>query len=102
MTPSQLLYSQLFILGALFLTAGDMVMMSPFRFDSPSPWWVEVCTAAPRCTYYFGPFDSVQEAQRQQGGYVTDLVLEGAQGIIASTKQCKPQALTMVEEGRIV
>lgn len=61
-------------------------------------WWVEVTTASPRCTYYFGPFLSADEAESAQGGYVEDLEQEGAQGITATVKRCKPEALT-IEDG---
>lgn len=61
-------------------------------------WWVEVTTASPRCTYYFGPFLSADEAESAQGGYVEDLEQEGAQGITAVVKRCKPEALT-IEDG---
>ncbi len=26
-------------------------------------WWLEVITKQPQCTYYFGPFASVKEAE---------------------------------------
>ncbi len=61
-------------------------------------WWVEVETATPRCRYYFGPFISADEAQRSKHGYVEDLEQEGAQGIMAAVKRCKPQSLTVFEE----
>ncbi|NCJ04950.1 DUF1816 domain-containing protein [Synechococcales cyanobacterium C] len=58
-------------------------------------WWVEVATTMPRCTYYFGPFDSQTEAQTAQSDYVQDLEQEGAQDIKAQVKWCKPQKLTV-------
>ncbi|NES84519.1 MAG: DUF1816 domain-containing protein, partial [Moorea sp. SIO2B7] len=48
----------------------------------------------PRCTYYFGPFDSFNEAQSHQPGYIEDLQEEGAEGITVEIKQCQPQILT--------
>lgn len=57
-------------------------------------WWVEITTKQPRCLYYFGPFDSPEEAQIHQGGYVEDLQEEGAQEITIKIKQCQPQILT--------
>ena len=47
-------------------------------------WWVEVVTQNPRCTYYFGPFLSLEQ--------------EGAQGIIINVKRCKPNALTIADD----
>ncbi len=61
-------------------------------------WWVEVVTGKPRCTYYFGPFTSADEAKASQTGYVEDLEREGAQGITVAVKRCKPKTLTVYEE----
>jgi hypothetical protein len=61
-------------------------------------WWVEIVTDSPRCTYYFGPFASATEAEQHKGGYVEDLVQEGAQGIKLSIKRCKPHKLTIYDE----
>ena len=36
-------------------------------------WWLEIITKEPYCIYYFGPFDSLKEAQLEQGGYIEDL-----------------------------
>ncbi len=58
------------------------------------PWWVEISTTNPKCLYYFGPFDSCEEAVTNQGGYVEDLHEEGAQNITINVKQCQPQILT--------
>lgn len=64
-------------------------------------WWVEIKTDSPRCTYYFGPFASAGEAEEHKGGYVEDLVQEGAQGIRLSIKRCKPSKLTIYDEQEI-
>lgn len=61
-------------------------------------WWVEVTTELPRCTYYFGPFDSVDEANASKKGYIEDLEQEGAQGIKVEVKRCKPNRLTVFDE----
>ena len=61
-------------------------------------WWVEIVTQNPRCTYYFGPFLNSTEANLSIQGYVEDLELEGAQGIIVNVKRCKPDALTIAED----
>ena len=68
--------------------------------QEPKDWWVEIQTIVPRCTYYFGPFDSHQEAQLYQGGYLEDLILEKAGGITVKTKKCQPNHLTIVEENQ--
>lgn len=61
-------------------------------------WWVEIITDKPRCTYYFGPFTSAQEAETFKPGYLEDLEKEGAQGIQVSVKRCKPTELTIFDE----
>jgi Domain of unknown function (DUF1816) len=58
-------------------------------------WWVEINTSVPLCTYYFGPFDSQNEARESRTGYVEDLCQEDARGIIAVVKQCQPDCLTL-------
>jgi Domain of unknown function (DUF1816) len=59
------------------------------------PWWVEIQTSVPRCTYYFGPFDYYDEAKASREGYVEDLEQEGARDIVALVKQCQPDVLTI-------
>lgn len=61
-------------------------------------WWVEIVTQNPRCTYYFGPFLSVKEANAARTGYVEDLEHEGAQEIAVIVKRCKPAKLTIFED----
>lgn len=63
-------------------------------------WWVEIGTDTPRCTYYFGPFISGDDAESAKSGYVEDLEREGAQGIQVEVKRCKPETLTVDEDAR--
>lgn len=58
------------------------------------PWWIEILTAEPNCLYYFGPFDTMQEAHYYQSGYIEDLKAEKASVICVEVKQCYPQILT--------
>ena len=58
-------------------------------------WWVEINTAVPLCTYYFGPFDSQKAARDSRTSYVNDLHQEEARGIVALVKQCQPDQLTI-------
>lgn len=62
-------------------------------------WWVEIATAQPRCTYYFGPFSSSAQAHEAKPGYIEDLERENAQGISVTVKRCKPTNLTIDESG---
>ncbi|MGC1393985.1 MAG: DUF1816 domain-containing protein [Coleofasciculaceae cyanobacterium] len=61
-------------------------------------FWVEIVTDNPNCTYYFGPFSSEQEADVSKAGYIEDLEIEGAQGIVVKIKRCKPTNLTIFDE----
>ena len=61
-------------------------------------WWAEITTMKPRCIYYFGPFQSYQEAKAAYPGYIEDLDSEGAQGIVVVIKRCKPNVLTIFDE----
>lgn len=62
------------------------------------PWWIKIQTTVPACTYYFGPFASDQEAQIYEAGYLEDLTLEQAEGILIDIEQTQPQMLTIFEE----
>ncbi|MEG3436444.1 DUF1816 domain-containing protein [Pannus brasiliensis CCIBt3594] len=64
-----------------------------------TPWWVKITTVSPHCLYYFGPFDSFEEARQEQGGYLEDLEEEGARGISLSIERADPHALTVFEDG---
>lgn len=70
-------------------------LMPSFDCQSELFWWVEINTSTPLCTYYFGPFDSQEEARDSRTGYVDDLCQEGARDIIALVKQCQPDKLTI-------
>lgn len=59
-------------------------------------WWVEVFTAQPKCTYYFGPFVGAWEAELASKGFVEDLESEFAQGItIKIDRHSQPDLLTI-------
>ena len=60
-------------------------------------WWIEVVTLYPRCTYYFGPFISVREAQNAQTGYIEDLSQESAKIISVKLERGQPKSLTICE-----
>ena len=61
-------------------------------------WWVEIVTKQPNCLYYFGPFDSQEEAKANEDGYLQDLQAEGAQEIQVIICQGQPQKLTIFED----
>ena len=64
------------------------------KTELPLPWWVKILTSQPPCLYYFGPFDSAQEAISAQAGYIEDLEGEQAQGITVHIIQEQPAILT--------
>ncbi|WP_299130725.1 DUF1816 domain-containing protein [uncultured Winogradskyella sp.] len=62
------------------------------------PYWLKITTKVPKCTYYFGPFDSPLEAKALQPGYIEDLMEEEAQGIHIELEQAvQPENLTACE-----
>jgi hypothetical protein len=69
-----------------------------FRGQKPQakPWWIEVTTAQPACTYYFGPYAKKAEAVSSQGGFVEDLLAENAAGIHVNIEPMQPEHLTIV------
>jgi hypothetical protein len=63
------------------------------------PYWLKITTKVPKCTYYFGPFDSPSEAKSLQAGYIEDLMEEEAQGIHIELEQAlQPNDLTVCED----
>lgn len=68
-------------------------LASPGR-QSKLSWWIEIHTSVPLCTYYFGPFDSQEEARASRTGYVNELYQEEARDIVALVKQGQPHKLT--------
>jgi hypothetical protein len=70
----------------------------PFFKKPHLPWWVVIKTAKPLCKYYFGPFDSAEEAAANQAGYIEDLRAEGAEEISVNVQQGEPQELTIFDE----
>ncbi|MBE9044549.1 DUF1816 domain-containing protein [Pleurocapsales cyanobacterium LEGE 10410] len=60
-------------------------------------WWIEIRTANPSCTYYFGDFYSFTAAALAQYGYIQDLSEERAELVAVEIKQCQPKQLTIYE-----
>ena len=61
-------------------------------------YWVKIDTQSPKCTYYFGPFQSQSSAEAAEPGYVEDLNGENAQNIRTVIQRCKPTELTIADE----
>lgn len=60
--------------------------------------YVKIITVKPKCVYYFGPFDSQNEAIESQSGYIENLTKEEARGISIEIEQDRPKSLTVAEE----
>lgn len=73
-------------------------LITGFVQSFTTPWWVEITTTSPSCTYHFGPFQSNAEAKAAYPGYTEDLNQEGAQGIVVVIKRCKPDVLTICDD----
>jgi len=80
----------------------DFDFLSLFRKQRPQelPWWIEITTNHPSCTYYFGPYPNHQEAADQQQGFLEDLRSEQATDIQAHIKRTQPEQLTIVQNDR--
>ncbi|MFE4108208.1 DUF1816 domain-containing protein [Almyronema epifaneia] len=65
---------------------------------SVQPWWLQIITDQPTCIYYFGPFETPQEAQLYQEGYLEDLSAEGAKVFPPTLVQGNPPELTIEGE----
>lgn len=76
----------------------NLLSKIPFLNKKQQPWWIKIYTTIPCCIYYFGPFDSAEEAKLEQIGYIEDLMQEKAQGITVDIVQCLPDSLTIFEE----
>lgn len=64
-------------------------------------WWVKIITARPLCIYYFGPFESKNNAVLAQPSYIKDLAKEGATEINIQIKWCMPKNLTTFFEDEL-
>lgn len=73
------------------------LLTGPSHRTKQEKWWVEIVTDLPRCTYYFGPFDSDKEASSNTPGYIEDLESEGAQRLSIRIKRCQPSELTLCD-----
>jgi len=62
---------------------------------SSMKWWVEIFTAQPFCLYYFGDFQTFQQARILKQGFKQDLLDEGSTIISLAIKYCSPQQLTI-------
>jgi hypothetical protein len=60
-----------------------------------SGWWVEIFTCEPAGLYYFGHFDTLEEAHNSQNGFVEDLLAEGINDVKAQLRFCQPKRLTV-------
>ncbi len=76
----------------------ELIKSEKINLSSNLSWWLEIHTIEPLCIYYFGPFNSSDEANFYESGYIEDLIQEKAQGITVESKRCQPQMLTIYED----
>ena len=60
------------------------------KLEEPS-WWIEILVDGPACIYYFGNFDSYQEAELSKNRYIQDLQEEGAEPVATRIGQYNPE-----------
>jgi len=79
--------------------AAFWILTQPVGSSRGREWWVEVDTDSPNRTYYFGPYDSKDEASDNTNGYIKDLEKKGAKKISINIKQGRqPSQLTANDE----
>ncbi len=79
--------------------AAFWILTQPIGSSRGREWWVEVDTDSPNRTYYFGPYDSKDEASDNTNGYIKDLEKKGAKKISINIKQGRqPSQLTANDE----
>lgn len=79
--------------------AAFWIMTQPIGSSRGREWWVEFDTDSPNRTYYFGPYDSKDEASDNTNGYIKDLEKKGAKKISINIKQGRqPSQLTANDE----
>lgn len=64
---------------------------------SKIPYWLEIKTKNPSCTYYFGHFDHPIAARLMQQGYIQDLIEEKAIVTSIKLKRGNPEQLTIID-----
>ncbi len=57
-------------------------------------WWIAILVEKPMYIYYFGAFNSYQDAEYSKKDYIEDLKEEGAEIIGIQIKLCRPKRLT--------
>lgn len=88
---------ELYMFG-MFLAAVS-ILTQPMTSGRGRQWWVEVDTDSPQHTYYFGPYDTKDEASNNTNAYITDLEKKGAKNISIHIKQGRqPSQLKASEE----
>jgi len=74
-----------------------MIQKKPPNSENSS-WWLRFETAKPTATYYFGPFQSYNDAANNSQDHLEDLISENAQEIAYDIEFGNPQELTTVND----
>lgn len=59
---------------------------------------MEIVTVEEPCTYYFGEFETKQEAEMAKHGYMEDLLAEGHHNMLVQIRLCLPENLTVWQQ----
>lgn len=79
--------------------AAFWILTQPMGSGRGREWWVEVDTDSPKRTYYFGPYETKDEASNNTSGYIKDLEKKGSKKISINIKQGRqPSQLTASDE----
>ncbi|PSN19415.1 hypothetical protein C7271_07410 [filamentous cyanobacterium CCP5] len=79
------------------MVAFSSQLSAPDRGNQDLSWWIKVTTYQPACTYFFGPFESRNEAIWHQPGFLEDLQAEQPMGLMVDFFRGEPEALTIVD-----
>ncbi len=85
------------ILFVIYFTA-ICLLLDSLHSEQQSSWWIRITSYSPDGVYYFGPFDSWDEAESKQTEYIETIKYEGAAAIISQIKQCQPQQLPVYQD----
>lgn len=60
-----------------------------------SGWWIRIVANNPAYVYYFGYFESYEEAEWCRRGYIQDLKQEGSEILFFDITKYQPKELTV-------
>ncbi|MEM9809568.1 MAG: DUF1816 domain-containing protein [Cyanobacteria bacterium P01_D01_bin.56] len=64
-------------------------------------WWLEILAASPSRGYYFGPFESENDAIQEQMRHVKDIERKGSEVLLVSVVRRQAPTKRMVEYSNV-